>query len=85
MFRPRPRLAAAGLFLGLSACGIFPSATNFAVLDVGTNEIYVGELKTVYGEPTGDVELRACRDTSPARALPARAMLAPVERERSGH
>ncbi len=51
------RLGAAGLFLGLSACGVFPVHTNFAALDVNTGEIYTGALNTMFGEPTGAVEM----------------------------
>ncbi|MCH8183852.1 MAG: hypothetical protein IID55_11770 [Proteobacteria bacterium] len=51
------RLGAAGLFLGLSACGIFPGDTNFAALDVDSGEIYTGALNTMFGEPTGALEL----------------------------
>ncbi len=51
------RLGAAGLFLGLSACGIFPGDTNFAALDLETDEIYTGALNTMFGEPTGAIEL----------------------------
>ncbi len=51
------RLGAAGLFLGLSACGIFPGGTNFAALDLETNEIYVGVLTTLVGEPIGALDL----------------------------
>lgn len=52
------RLGAAGLFLGLSACGVFPGDTNFAALDVDRNEIYVGALSTMFGEPTGGIAVR---------------------------
>jgi len=51
------RLGAAGLFFGLSACGIFPGNTNFAALDLETNEIYVGVLTTLLGEPIGALNL----------------------------
>ena len=51
------RLGAAGLFLGLSACGMFPGGTKFAALDLETNEIYVGVLTTLFGEPIGALNL----------------------------